>query len=88
MRQEYESIDWDEKRNRIVITKQEYINTGDVAGIEGVREKLKQRLAEIIRQVKALKLEAENIKVLLDKLEGKAGPIGPALEKSQSSPAG
>jgi len=85
MRQEYESIDWDEKRNRIVITKQEYINTGDVAGIEGVREKLKQRLAEIIRQVKALKLEAENIKALLNKLEGKAGPIGPAQKHPSES---
>lgn len=80
MRQGHESIDWDEDRNCIVVTKQEQINVKDATGMKDVGEKLKQRLSEIVQQVKRLKTEADRLKSLLDKLDKKAGPIGPAVK--------
>jgi len=78
MRKEYESIEWDKERGGIVITKQEYINMQDASGIDEVKKKLRAELEAIVRQAKNLKCRAFEIKALLDKLEGKAGPIDPA----------
>lgn len=78
MKREYESIDWDKRLGRVVITKQEYIELQDVTKIEDVKAKLKRELDTIIKQVKSLKMRAFEIKSLIDKLEGKAGPTDPA----------
>lgn len=78
MRKEFESIEWDGKKNALVITTQKQMNIDGANDIKDVEKKLKGRLREIVGQVKILKTEAENIKSMLNKLKGKAGPIDPA----------
>jgi type IV secretory pathway VirJ component len=78
MKKIYESIDWDSKYGRLIITRQEALDVNEAASIKDAKEKLQLRLESIVRQVKQLKWEAENIKSILSKLEGKAGPTGPA----------
>lgn len=79
MRKEYESIDWDSERGGIVITNQKRIEINDAAGMLEAKKKLRNELESIVREIKALKNRGNNIKAILDKLEGKAGPIDPAL---------
>lgn len=79
MKKEYESIEWDNERGDLVITKQERINMQDVAGIDEAKKKLRTELEGIVRQIKELKHIGQEKKTLLDKLEGKAGLIDPAL---------
>lgn len=74
-----EKITWDNKENRVVITKQEYIDVAKGVNIDEVRQKLKNELRQIVQQVKLLKARAEEIKSTLDKLE-EAGSIGPASQ--------
>lgn len=75
MRKEYESIEWDNKRCGIVITKMERVDIQDAAGIEDVKKKLRKELKFIIKQIKNLKHRGEEIKSLLNKMEGKADPV-------------
>lgn len=70
---------WDDKGKRLVITQQEYIDTGKTTNIDEVKQELKNELCQIIQQVKSLKVRAEEIKAILDKLE-EAGSIGPASQ--------
>jgi SpoVK/Ycf46/Vps4 family AAA+-type ATPase len=75
MRKEFESIEWDSKKNSVVITKQTQVSVNDTKSMEDVKEKLKGRLKAIVGQVKILKAEAESIKSMLNRLEGKTESI-------------
>jgi len=75
MRKDFESIEWDSEKNAVVITTQTQVNIDGAENIEDVKEKLKGRLKSIVGQVKNLKAEAEDIKSMLNKLEGKAETI-------------
>jgi hypothetical protein len=79
MKREFESIEWDSNKNCINITKQQTLTINEANNLEEAKTKLKWRLRGIVAQVKELKKEAEEIKIMLMKLEGKAGPIDPAL---------
>lgn len=72
MRKESESIEWDSEKNAVVITTQTQVNIDGARSMEDVKEKLKGRLKAIVGQVKNLKAEAENIKSMLNRLEGKS----------------
>ena len=67
---------WDREKKEIVITQR--INTGDAESVKEVKQNLENELQNIIRQVKQLKARAEEIKTILDEIEG-AGPNRPAL---------
>ena len=58
---------------------------GDAASVKEVKQNLENEVQNIIRQVKQLKARAEEIKTMLDEIEG-AGLINPAPEPSQSLP--
>ena len=73
-----ESIKLDENSGRIVVTNQKLIEIKDKEGIEDIKKNLRSELEGIVRQVKNLKVRAEEIKALLSKLEEKAGSIDPA----------
>ena len=77
---------WDREKKEIIITQEKRINTGDAANVKEVKQNLENELRNIIRQVKQLKARAEEIKAMLNEIEG-AGSISPAPELSQSSPA-
>lgn len=83
-RKECESIEWDEKRGGVIITKQERIEIQDTVGIADATKKIETRLAEIIKQVKVLKEEAETLKKIRDKLKGRAVPVDPALDQDSA----
>lgn len=91
MRKEFESIEWDEKKNAVVITTQTQVSVDDTGSMEEIKEKLKGRLKAIVGQVKSLKTEAESIKSMLNRLDGKTEIIEPApvsapvVEEVQSS---
>ena len=74
---ESESIKWDEERKEIVVTKQKRIDMKDVSGIEEAKIMLRTELKAIIREVKSLKRRAEEIKALLNEVQGQVEPIGP-----------
>ncbi len=80
---------WDREKKEIIITQEKRINTGDAESVKEVKQNLENELQNIIRQVKQLKARAEEIKTMLDEIEG-AGLITPApvpkIEESQSSP--
>jgi hypothetical protein len=79
MRKEFEMVDWDDKKRSLVITKQETIPIDGAKNIQEVKQILTDRLKMRVRQIKELKADAQNIKLLLDKLNGKADSIeGPA----------
>lgn len=91
-----EKIDWDSEQNRLVVTKQEYIDIGDAKNIDEAKNNLDMELRKIIQQVKALKQRAERIKEIRSKLEaGLTSPASPypivlipmTNEASQSSSA-
>ena len=86
MKSTYESIELDEDRGGIVVTSQKFIEMQDKDGTENVKKKLRAELENIVRQVKGLKIRAEEIKILLGKLEEKAESIDSALPESQLSP--
>lgn len=71
MQKEFESIDWDNQRKGLVITKQEFIDIEDAENISEAKTKLRQELQQIVTNVKALKKRAEEIKALLNKLDEK-----------------
>ena len=81
-----QKIMWDNNAREIVITQERRINVGDAASIKEVKQNLEKELLDIVRQVKRLKARAEEIKAMLNEIEG-AGSISPAPELSQSSPA-
>lgn len=72
------TVEWDKESSSIIVTEQKKIDI-NAEDIEDVKKNLKQEIRDIIRQVKALKQRAEEIKSVLTQLEGKAGPIDPAL---------
>jgi len=76
---------WDKRTKEIVITQEKRINVGDVASVKEVKQNLENELRNIIRQVKQLKVRAEEIKTMLEEIEG-AGFTDPAPEPSQSLP--
>lgn len=71
------TVEWDKETKSIIVTEQKKINI-NTEDIEEVKKSFKQELRDIIRQVKALKQRAEEIKSLLTQLEEKAGSIDPA----------
>lgn len=75
MKKEYESIEWDKKLGGLIITRQERIGLQDATDIEDAKGKLREELKRIVKQIKALKQRGEEIKSLLNKLDGKADPI-------------
>ncbi len=81
-----QKIMWDNNAREIVITQERRINVGDAASIKEVKQNLEKELLDIVRQVKRLKARAEEIKAMLNEMEG-AGLTDPAPELSQSSPA-
>jgi len=76
---------WDREKKEIVITQEKRINAGNAESVKEVKQNLENELQNIIRQVKQLKARAEEIKTMLDEIEG-AGLINPAPEPSQSLP--
>jgi len=68
---------WDREKKEIVITQEKRINVGDAASVKEVKQNLENELQNIVRQVKQLKARAEEIKTILDEIEG-AGPNRPA----------
>lgn len=72
-----QKIIWDNNAREIVITQEKRINVGDAASTKEVKQNLEKELLDIVRQVKRLKARAEEIKVMLNEMEG-AGPIDPA----------
>ena len=83
MKKEFESIEWDGNKNAVVITTQTHVSIDDTKNLEDVKEKLKGRLREIVGLVKNLKVEAESIKSMLSKLEGKADTIPVSAKHSE-----
>lgn len=81
---------WDREKKEIIITQEKRINTDDAANVKEVKQNLENELRNIIRQVKQLKARAEEIKNMLDEIEG-AGIVNPApvpeTKEFQSSPA-
>ena len=90
----FETIEVDKKSGRLVITRQEEFNSLGADDVNGIKRRAKLRLMEIVKQVKALKAEAEEIKKLMANIDGvvmeEAGLITPApvpkIEESQSLP--
>ncbi|HBX22679.1 MAG TPA: hypothetical protein DEF34_03425 [Desulfotomaculum sp.] len=64
-----ERIEWDERRGGLLVTREEVI-APQSKNMNDAKVKLKGRLREIVRQVKTLKTEAEQIKAVLAKIEG------------------
>jgi len=83
---EYESISLN-KQGELEIHKIERVSIREVTDIEALKKALKQRLVEIYQAVKGLKAEANEIMIILAKLEGKVGPISPTFPEFQLSPA-
>lgn len=75
MKKEFESIEWDSEKNAVVITSQTQVSVDNTKSMEDVKVKLKGRLKAIVGQVKSLKAEAESIKSMLNKLDGKTESI-------------
>lgn len=73
---ESESIDIDKQRGGLIITSQRRVELTNAKDIKTIKTKLRRELMEIVRNVKALKKRAEEIKEMLAKLE--AGPSDPA----------
>jgi len=78
----FETIEVDKASGRLIITKQEEFNSLKAEDVNGIKRRAKLRLMKIVKQVKALKVEAEEIKKLLADIDGvvmeEAGPIDPA----------
>jgi hypothetical protein len=64
----FESFEVDKNTGKVIITKQEELSNLKGEDINEVKKRAKLRLAEIVRQVKALKAEAEEIKSFLANL--------------------
>ena len=79
MKKEFESIEWDKDKRCVVITTQKMIIGDEVKDVDELKNALKWELRSIVAKVKDLKKRAEEIKTILGKIEGKAGPIDPAL---------
>jgi len=83
-----ESIEWDNEKGGLIITSQEMIRVDGATGTEDALKKIDTRLAEIVKMVKGLKLEAEALKSLKERL--KAGvtadsvPVSPVPREVQS----
>jgi len=75
--QKIEKIEFDEKKEKLIIKSEQYIDISRVENADGIKDSLRKELKQIVKQVKMFKERAEEIKALLDKLE-KAGPIDPA----------
>lgn len=75
----FESIEWDKEKSAVVITTQQSITRDEAGDIEEMEKKLKWELRGIVSEVKVLKKRAEEIKTILGKIKGEAGPIDPAL---------
>lgn len=79
MKRGFESIEWDREKSAVVITTQQSITRDEAGNIDELEKKLKWELRGIVSQVKVLKKRAEEIKIILGKIKGEAGPIDPAL---------
>lgn len=66
----YESVDLDKRQGKILITKQKTFDVGDLKSVKQAKKILRDERSQIIRQVKALKSRAEEINIILQKLEG------------------
>lgn len=75
----------DKEKKEIVITREQRIKVNEVENIKEIKRQLENELLSIVRQVKQLKARAEEIKTMLNEIEG-AGLIDPAPELSQSLP--
>lgn len=75
----------DKEKKEIVITREQRIKVNEVENIKEIKRQLENELLSIVRQVKQLKARAEEIKTMLNEIEG-AGLIDPAPEPSQSLP--
>lgn len=65
-----QKIIWDNNAREIVITQEKRINVGDAASTKEVKQNLEKELLDIVRQVKRLKARAEEIKGMLNEMEG------------------
>lgn len=79
MKRGFESIEWDKEKSAVVITTQQSITRDETSNIEELEKKLKWELRGIVSEVKVLKKRAKEIKIILGKIKGEAGPIDPAL---------
>jgi hypothetical protein len=83
-----EFMEWDEKAGGIVITSQETIRVDGVTGVEDALKKIDARLIDIVKTAKDLKLEAEALKSLKERLKAgvttDSAPASPATEEEQS----
>lgn len=59
-----ESINWDNEKSELIITKQERIRVDGATSIDDAIKKIDAKLAQIVKTVKGLKLEAEALKNL------------------------
>jgi len=67
------NITFDEATKTLIRTEQ--IDTNNASSVKEIKDSLNIELNMIVRQVKTLKLRAEEIKMLLGKLEEKTGSI-------------